>query len=518
MTVQVTCYGGVNEIGGNKFLLTFSNGSIFLDFGLSYKEESLFFEEFLQPRSNCKYHDLIRLGLLPKLDGIYRKDVFCPEGLKACALPGMDFWKSGLKCYEDSVQESSWTPDAAFISHAHMDHSGYIPYLGDIPLICSETTQKLMKAIPDVASLDGFDGELTEIEYRTIKKRSASALFPGSLCVKKKDPQDRTFKPVANKAKVTTANGIDITGFNVGHSIPGSMACLVEADGKQIIYTGDLRFHGKSQPPLDAFDDLKPDAMICEGTRIGETIPDDEARVQADISSLISRTDGLFMVGFAWKDIERYETVRDAAKSEGRTPVFDPRLAYLLARLGRDIYAEGAKVFLERSNGMIYSPDDYTRQKHKIGLIPIDDWDSKSDPKITDTTHKDKGVSAIELRANPESYVLQLDYFRFKNILDVDPPSDSVYVRAQCEPFNLGMKLSETRMINWLKHFNINERNDHEPYQIHASGHASGKEIQELIERVKPKKLIPIHTEKPKLFENNYGDITLPQKNTPIRF
>ena len=71
----LTFYGGVNEIGGNKILLKFNDGSIFLDFGLSYNEESLFFEEFLQPRSNCKYYDLTRLGLLPKLNGIYRKDV-----------------------------------------------------------------------------------------------------------------------------------------------------------------------------------------------------------------------------------------------------------------------------------------------------------------------------------------------------------------------------------------------------------------------------------------------------------
>jgi len=516
--VELTCYGGVNEIGGNKFLLKFRNGSIFLDFGLSYKGESLFFEEFLQPRSNCKYYDLTRLGLLPKINGIYRRDVFCPEGLQTCAPPGLDFWKSGLNCYEDAVQEISWTPDAVFISHAHMDHCGYIPYLGDIPIFCSETTQKLMEAIPDVASLDGFDGELTEIAYRTIKTRSASALFPDSPYIKKEDPKNRTFNKIADGVKVTTNNGIDITGFDVGHSIPGSMACLIETDSKQILYTGDLRFHGRLQPTLNAFDDLKPDVMICEGTRIDETIPDNEAQVQADLSSLISRTDGLFIVGFAWKDIERYETVRDAAKSEGRTPVFDPRLAYLLARLGRDIYAEGAKVFLERSDSMLYSPGDYTRQKHKIGVIPVDDWDNKSDPKITDTTHMDNGVSAVELRANPESYVLQLDYFRFKNILDIEPPLDSVYVRAQCEPFNPRMELSETRMINWLRQFNINERNNHEPYQIHASGHASGKEIQELIERVKPKKLIPIHTQKPKLFYNDYGDITLPEKNTLISF
>ncbi len=109
-----------------------------------------------------------------------------------------------------------------------------------------------------------------------------------------------------------------------------------------------------------------------------------------------------------------------------------------------------------------------------------------------------------------------MDYFRFKNLLDIDPPNDSVYVRAQCEPFNPRMDLSETRMINWLKHFGINERNDFEPYQIHASGHASGIELQEFIRNIKPEKLVPIHTTKPKLFYNEAGDVINPELQSKI--
>jgi len=72
-------------------------------------------------------------------------------------------------------------------------------------------------------------------------------------------------------------------------------------------------------------------------------------------------------------------------------------------------------------------------------------------------------------------------------------------------------------MINWLKRFNINERNNHEPYQIHASGHASGKELQEFIYQVKPKILILIHTLKPKLFRNVTGIVKIPEVYTSIQ-
>jgi mRNA degradation ribonuclease J1/J2 len=71
-------------------------------------------------------------------------------------------------------------------------------------------------------------------------------------------------------------------------------------------------------------------------------------------------------------------------------------------------------------------------------------------------------------------------------------------------------------MINWLRYFGINERNNFEPYQMHASGHASGKELQEFIGNIKPKKLIPIHTTKPKLFYNKTGDVIIPELDSAI--
>jgi ribonuclease J len=78
------------------------------------------------------------------------------------------------------------------------------------------------------------------------------------------------------------------------------------------------------------------------------------------------------------------------------------------------------------------------------------------------------------------------------------------------------MELSQKRMIRWLKHFNINAKNDCKPYQIHASGHASGPEIQEMINRIKPKLLVPVHTEKPHLFRNPAGEVHKPKKGSEV--
>jgi len=74
MTSQITFYGGINEIGGNKFLVEDKKTKIFLDFGMQMGKANSYFAEFLKPRKLNGMGDLFEFGLLPKLDGIYRKD------------------------------------------------------------------------------------------------------------------------------------------------------------------------------------------------------------------------------------------------------------------------------------------------------------------------------------------------------------------------------------------------------------------------------------------------------------
>ena len=516
--VEITAFGGVKEIGGNKFLVKTKSSSVLLDFGTSYEAEGCFFEEFLQPRSGCLLHDLIRLEIIPRINGIYRQDAFMPLGCAGMTIRGMKMWGLGMKSYEEAKAAKEWTPDAVFISHAHDDHFGYLPLLGNIPTICSKTTHNMMKAISDVGNLTGFEDQLTEMKLKRLGKfTSDQAFFKDELKTDfDKVPVERT-PIILENGQSTDLNGMKLSVFGVDHSVPGALACLVEAEGKNVLYTGDIRFHGRHGYRLqDDLASLRPDVMLCEGTRIDEKVPDNEWQVQTDLKEAIEDSSGLVMVGFAWKDLDRYETVRNAAIDAGRIPVFDPRLAYLLARLDRDIYSEDSKVFLERTDSLLYSKGDYTTKKHKIGLLPYCEWDKKT--KKCGTEHYDKGISAIEIRKNPEKYVVQLDYFRFKNILDFEPPEGSVFVRAQCEPFNKRMELSEVKLKAWLKHFGINAEYSFEPLQIHASGHASGPEIQEFIDAIEPKVLIPIHTRFPELFKNEAGKVKELDKGNPFSF
>jgi len=59
-------------------------------------------------------------------------------------------------------------------------------------------------------------------------------------------------------------------------------------------------------------------------------------------------------------------------------------------------------------------------------------------------------------------------------------------------------------------------------YRIQASGHATPHDIINLIEEIKPRFLIPIHTEHPqyfgKIFQGSDIRVILPSKNQPIEF
>ena len=83
---------------------------------------------------------------------------------------------------------------------------------------------------------------------------------------------------------------------------------------------------------------------------------------------------------------------------------------------------------------------------------------------------------------------------------------NSKYIRASCEPFNDEMEIDERKLMNWLDKFGVEYDSEIDQCgtkkfkRAHISGHASGPELQELIGKIGPKKMIPVHHEEPEKF------------------
>ena len=71
---QITFHGGVKDIGGNKFLVEDKGTMVFMDFGMSFSAEKQYFSEYLKARGSNNLIDMIELGLLPNIKGLYRRD------------------------------------------------------------------------------------------------------------------------------------------------------------------------------------------------------------------------------------------------------------------------------------------------------------------------------------------------------------------------------------------------------------------------------------------------------------
>jgi ribonuclease J len=506
----LTFHGGVGEIGGNKILLEDRDTRVFLDFGMSFSMKGAFYEEFLQPRTNNGLRDLIELGIVPGIDGIYRDDLLSIDGIEnviqELGCNDNSLWISSFQSYDTFAQNNN-RPfiQGVLISHGHLDHFQYISLLDEkIPVYCSATTSTIIETAEAIGK-GGFEFEFTAAKRRSLSTTGTRAYFPGVQSITS-DPVPREFVILKDH---TTIGNIDVQSFPIDHSVPGATGFLIAtSDSNTIAYTGDLRFHGTRSELTENFRkaliDSRPDVLIVEGTRIEDDVPDSESSVEERCYQLVSQTEGLAMVGFAWKDITRYQTMKRVAERNGRILVISPKLAFLLYRLKQftelnitDISTDkSVAVYLKRKDGMLYSKGDYVSSKYDAGYSV--DWDRK-DPATIDLEHFTNGIRAYQIKQDPSRYVLHLDYYDFNELIDLNPPASSTYIRASSEPFNIEMELDEERLISWLKHFDINAPK-HEPQYIHASGHASGPEIQQFIRDIGPKVVFPVHTEKPEKF------------------
>jgi len=469
--VNIRFYGGVNEIGGNKIIIGDENNSLLFDFGMSFSIAHKYFSEFLQPRKCNGILDFVEFGLLPAINGLYRKDYLEHVGLTYPEKPAVD---------------------AVFITHAHADHSSFIHHLReDIPVYATKASKAILEAL-DVTSSAGFTEFIWLKEaFSLMQKKDGTGYrrLQGSAAKK-----ERNIK-ILDEKKISIGD-FEIEAMPVNHSLPGAVAYIIHTPDGDIVYTGDFRFHGYGGELTRKFvnkaSDIRPKALLCEGTRIKEFLDKSEEDVKREVSWVISKTKGLVIVDFPVRDIDRMNTFYEAAKNNDRKLVINLRQAYLLKLLEEtDVNAprlddENIRMYIPRKNwGTIICKDKYPDY---IIDQDYENWEREF-------LHHKNAVTCDDIKNSMHEYVFRCDFFELKNLIDIKPKEGSVYIRSVCEPFDEEMEIDLKKVENWLDHFNLLPY-----YQIHASGHAPGDEIMSTITNINPDMVFPIHTEHPYLF------------------
>ena len=547
--LTITCFGAVNEIGGNKILLEDSGSAIMLDFGKSFSAEGSFFDEFLQPRTNSCLRDLLRLNLLPPIPGIYRHDLLrhadvwgaiSDHGLPTSA---RRFFEADIESYDEYTAEHGPRINGILLSHGHADHCQHICYVDRrIPVYCSSPTYAILRAAEEIEK-GGFESDICRCPTRTLKPCGNSSMFPGEIGIEKDDTDCARDIRVVVGYKAFEVGGFRVEAIPVDHSVPGALSYLIKApSGKTVFYTGDIRFHGRfSQDPQNLTAILRertrslcPDILITEGTRIASSSSDNEQNVEDRITETIGGCKGLAIVDFGWKDTTRFQTILNVAKATGRIIAVSPKVAYLwnlLCEMEPEAWpelskSESVRVYLKRTQSLTYSLADYSNSKHLAGTCV--DWGSSKEMREAFISadedylrfrlcHYRDGIRAYEIADDPSKYILHAGYFDMNELLDVDPPRGSVFVRAATEPFSDEMVIDERKLTNWLDYFGINDGAG--IIREHVSGHASGPDLLQFISDMEPRMVIPIHTEQPEVFRSELGDrceVVLPALNTHV--
>ncbi len=529
--VRLTFYGGINEIGGNKILLEDGERKLFLDFGFPYKRQKLFYEEYLKPRGGAGLLDHLAMALIPPLEGLYRSD-----------LEILGLWE-GIK--GSPLYRKLGSTDGVLLSHAHLDHAGHLPFLkGDIPIYSTGVTAFILKAMQD----SGKSGIDQQICFFTDTVQKCPSGWKQTACLSSNGKKQRLFKIAdiapeklstdavefwsngfwqnTSRKEITTqplapsaGSAFDLRCLPVDHSIPGACAWAIKTSQGWIVYSGDLRFHGKRGSLTDKFVEaaasLRPRALIMEGTNVSRRTNTTEAEVYENALEAIKSADSLVIADFAPRDIDRLLTFLQIAKETDRK----------LAILAKDAYLLKTMRLLEPQTPDINDDNLVIYQETTASPYPSP-W-----LKSLFQEYESKTVLAGDVSAAQGQFILCFSFFDLNELPSLQPKPGSLYVFSSSEPHDEEQEIDFRRLHNWIKRFHMksvglpvkigndwlipeNERG------LHASGHACGTDLLDIARRIKPEILLPVHCLVPGFFAEQLQDsgirVILPEAGKPV--
>ncbi|MCX6008721.1 MAG: hypothetical protein NTW48_01525, partial [Chloroflexi bacterium] len=132
-----------------------------------------------------------------------------------------------------------------------------------------------------------------------------------------------------------------------------------------------------------------------------------------------------------------------------------------------------------------------------------------------------KMILAEDVRSAEDKFILCFSFFDINELPSLRPKPGSLYVFSSSEPHDEEQEIDFRRLHSWLDHFEfkkfglpveVKTRSEDGKFEkieweipegergLHASGHACGPDLLKVAQGIKPKVLIPVHSEHPDFY------------------
>jgi len=349
------------------------------------------------------------------------------------------------------VDVSRLKVDAVLVSHPHRDHFGLMASLPPgTPVYIGKLARSLIDATQVFLGKDRY-----ALDFHDLK----------------------AWQPF-------TIGGFTITPHLVDHSAVDAYAFLIEAEGKRLFYSGDLRSHGRKGK---LFENLvqRPirdiDLLFLEGTMLhrNNNLFPDETAIENTIFQTIQQQKNISFLLSSSQNIDRIVSAHRACKKASKLLIIDIYTAWVLEQLRQITENTPAMDWPEIRVFASHSQDEKLKAKP----------DYFSDFRKRLYRHR---VKREELHATPEAFL----YFgKMSSFHLIDK------FKSAAAPVNV----IYSQWLGYLDGSHPNcfgsdrisaYRTDPEVNFVyaHTSGHAPVADLQRLATALNPRKLVPIHT------------------------
>ncbi|MDD4784515.1 MAG: ribonuclease J [Candidatus Pacebacteria bacterium] len=387
--VKIMALGGLGEFGRNMFVIEYKNECIIVDMGLRFPEENM---------------------------------------------PGVDFIIPSIEYFTNNKNLKIL---GVFISHAHYDHLGAVPYLisklNYPPIYTTPLTKEIILKRQD--------------EFNNMKKL------------------DIRIVDADKNNRIEFANFI-ISVFHVNHNVPDSVGFLIETKQGNIMYTGDYKidFNPIFDSPADLtrivkLASLGVDLLLADSTGIeqeGHSISEQE--IFQNLEIIFMRAQGRIILATFASLISRLQ-----------------QAIVLAEKFNRKVVING---FSMKTNLAIAKKLGYVKSEFKTIIDVKEMHRYKPEELLILTTgaqgEDNAGLMKIINKENKNIRIQPGDTMIFSS--SVIPGNE---MAVQC------LKDSLTKQGANIYHYKM--------LDIHASGHAHKEDIKMMLNLIKPQQMMPVH-------------------------